>query len=414
MNFRTCLNGAPSIEGALRILAVLLVLGAPADAWAQFAGQASATGQFESDSNVFSLDSGASQISTNGSAPSDTFFAYGAKLDGKYLWGLQSFSASFGANEYKYQRFTELDHDAYSFDGGWKWKANSILDGSLDVARQRSMVQFQDLRIDQTSLSVQTVQRESGLFNLKATSHWQIQGSAYTSQLEQPNQGAPDLKLTESGTTAGLRYVGFTGFTSGVTAGYITGSYQGAVTTGTTGTSINPTYHQYNEGLTATYQSVRSTFDGQIGYSRRSSSAGTDETGGLTGALSFTEKLSSKTSFRLNLSRAIENYIANSGSEIDTSAGGNVSWQATYKLGVSLGYSYTHASFPAQGTDPSVSDRVDHAQNATFSLNYEPRRWLLIKPYANYSTRSSNVLGGDYNATSFGVSVTVQTLDGGK
>jgi Putative beta-barrel porin 2 len=404
----------PSIEGALRIFAGVLVLSAPVDAWAQFAGKASATAQFESDSNVFSLDSGASQTSPNGSVPSDTFYSYGAKLDGKYLWGLQTLTASLGATEYNYQRFTQLDHNAYTVNGGWQWKANSILDGTLDVARERSMVQFQDLRIDETSLSVQTVQRESGKFNLKATSHWQIQGSAYTTDLEEPNQGAPDLKLTESGATLGLRYLGFTGFTSGVTGGYLTGSYHGGITTGTTGTSLNPSYRQYSEGLTATYQSVRSTFDGQIGYSRRTSTAGTDDTGGLTGSFSLTEKLTSKTSFQLSLARAIDNYVANSGSEIDTSAAGSVNWQATYKLGVSLGYTFSHANYPAQGTEFSVSDRVDHAQYATFSLNYQPRRWLLIKPYANYATRTSNVSGGDYNATSIGVSVTVQTLDRGK
>ena len=36
-------------------------------------------------------------------------------------------------------------------------------------------------------------------------------------------------------------------------------------------------------------------------------------------------------------------------------------------------------------------------------MDYEPLRWLTLKPYVNYQTRNSNIIGGNFNATIYGI-----------
>jgi hypothetical protein len=113
----------------------------------------------------------------------------------------------------------------------------------------------------------------------------------------------------------------------------------------------------------------------------------------------------------MTVSRLISSYVSSASSEIDTLAGLGATWQATYKLGVIVGYTFTYRDYPGQGNDPVGSNRIDHQQYATLELEYRPQRWLLIKPYANVQRRGSNYIGGDFNQTIFGVYVVFQTPD---
>jgi hypothetical protein len=400
----SCRSPRKSLQAVARGLVVMSVavgLMTPMNAHAQFTGNASATGQFESNSNVFNLDSGVPQPGTTAHPQADTFLAYGAAFDLRYLWSKQELYASASTTEFNYQRFTELNHDDYKFDTGLNWVLGELLDGKVEVKRTRTMVPFFDLA--GTTLSLSTEQRESALVGLKVTPEWRIEGSAYTYTLDEPIPQAPNLQAKESSGTATAKYLGIAGFTSGVYVGYLSGSFQG-----TNGT-LNPDYHQTSEGLVATYGSSRSTLDGQIGYSRRTSTTGTDNTSGVTGKFKLKDQLTPKTDVAIELGRAINSYLLNAGSEIDTSAGVTANWQTTYKLLVSLGYTYTYRDYPRQGNNPVGSNRIDHEQYATLGVDYRPQRWIIIKPYLNFLTRNSDYIGGDFNSTIIGVYVTILT-----
>ena len=374
------------------------------NAHAQFAGKASATGQFESNSNVFNLNSGSPQPGTNDYRRSDTFLAYGAGFDLDYLWGKQELFASASTTKFNYQRFTQLDHDDYRLDTGLNWKAGQLLDGKLDVLRRRTMVPFFDLT--GTTLSLETEQRETAQVGLKVTPEWRIEGSTYTSKLDEPIAQAPNLRVTESSGTATVKYLGIAGVTGGLYAGYMSGSFQG------TNNTVNPSYRQTMEGFQASSQSGHSTYDGQIGFSRRTSATGADNTSGVTGEFKLKDQLTPKTDIAVTLGRAINSYVFNAGSEIDTSAGVTVDWQATYKLGVTLGYTYTYRDYPGQGNNPVGSNRIDRQQYATLGVDYRPQRWIIIKPYSNLLVRNSNYIGGDFNSTIIGVYVTILATQG--
>lgn len=397
-------QGLSPVVSWLTVFAALALIAVPCKVQAQFTGKAAATGQFESNSNVFDLNTGV-PLSTGASDTrrGDTSFAYGARFDLDYLFGRQHFFASAGTTEIDYQRDTQLDHDDYRLDAGLNWTIASLLNGKVEITRSRAMVPFYDLA--GTTLSLQTVQREEAEAGLAVTPEWRIEGQTFTSKLDEPLPQAPDLSLTETSGKITVRYLGLTRLTGGWFVSYDSGSYQGSEG------SANPDYRQASTGIVTTYRSPRSTLDGSLGYSRRTSATGTDDTSGVTGNLRLREQLTVKTSVVFELGRDIQNYVLNTGSEIDSTIGVSASWQATYKLGVTLGYKYIYRDYPGQGNNPVGSERVDIQNSATLAIDYRPREWISIKPYANLLWRISNYIGGEYNATVFGLSVTIQTPD---
>lgn len=382
----------------------------PLHAFAQFNGKAAVTAQYQSDSNVFDLNSGFGAPSLGDRPRSDTYYAYGAQFDGKYDLSRQEFYALASASRYEYQRFTDLDHIGYNFDGGLRWKLGQPLDGRIDVTRTRNMVPFYNLSgnlsgVSALTLSILTEQRETAEIGLRLASLWKLEASGYTSKINQPIAGAPDLELHQDSGTAAINYLGVTGLTSGLSATYLKGDYEGSTS------QLNPSFNQVTVGLLAKYKRTRTTFDGQLGYSRRQSANAFDNTSGFTGLVDFTDQLTARTSITLKADRLINSYVLNSGSEIDTDLGGNLLWQATYKSAFTVGYTFSYRDFPGQGNNPVGSRRVDIQEYVNFGINYQPRKWLLIKPYYNVQTRRSTFVGGHFSSTIWGVNLVLSSPD---
>ena len=74
---------------------------------------------------------------------------------------------------------------------------------------------------------------------------------------------------------------------------------------------------------------------------------------------------------------------------------------------MSLGYKFAYQDYPGQGNNPVGSNRVDIQETPTMAISYQPRRWLLISPYANWLTRRSTFIGGHFSTNIIGVRVTV-------
>jgi hypothetical protein len=388
-------------------MAALFALGLPNSVRAQFSGQASATGTYESNTNVFALNSGFFLAGDPNFKRSDTDYSYGAELDGSYLLGRQEFYGTATMQQFDYQRYTQLDHTGYNFDAGWLWKFTNAVTGTLDAARTHSMVPFYNLTgISTLSLVTLTEQRESAQINIKLNPTWALKGSAFTSKAGQPTPDAPNLQLVQKSGTAGLDYLGFGDIAAGVTASYSSGDYSG--TNGAT-VVLDPSFSQTSAGFTANYKHARTSFDGTLGYSRRTSGAGNDNSSGITGSLAFTDRLTPKTSFTVKVDRSINSYFLDAGSEIDTTAGATVDWQATYKLGVSAGYTFAYRKFPHQGNNPVGSDRIDIQESPVAALVFKPLKWLVIRPYANLQTRRSTFVGGHFSQNIYGVQLTATT-----
>jgi hypothetical protein len=80
-----------------------------------------------------------------------------------------------------------------------------------------------------------------------------------------------------------------------------------------------------------------------------------------------------------------------------------VNYQATYKILVRAGYSYTDSKFPGTPNGAATIDRADHLQFATLDMTYQVLHWLSIRPYARYQARHSNVEGFTFDGNIIGV-----------
>ena len=159
------------------------------------------------------------------------------------------------------------------------------------------------------------------------------------------------------------------------------------------------------------YADANSTLDAEAGYSERKSpgaSSAINSAAGGSGRISYVNKLTGKTSLNLLVSRAFNAYLTNSGTEIDNTASLSVLWQATFKIGVTAAYAFEYSQFPGQGNAPVGGNRGDHVQTASLKIDYAALRWLGIDTYANYQTRDSNLIGGNFNGSVVGIDVTLK------
>ncbi|HEY3731127.1 MAG TPA: hypothetical protein VGL28_07690 [Steroidobacteraceae bacterium] len=385
------------------------MLAAPVSAFAELVMLVSGDTQYEYNSNVFDLQRGF-LTPFGGTNLGDSDIAYGGKLDASYLLSQQQFYLTVQGNEYHYNRFTELDHSDFTFDAGWDWRFGRLWDGVFDVTRIRSMVSFWN--VVGTSLVIQTEQRETARVGLQFTPDWRTELTGLTRKIDQPQLAAPDLSLTESSGEGAIKYTGTAGVTAGVAATYLKGDFSD-VAPGI----FAPSYRQTSGALTATDQITdKSTFRGLIGYTRRTSDTGFNNISGVTGELDYKRQLTGKTSAEIDLTRAINAYLTNDASEIDSIAALNVNWQATYKIGVVLAYSYTYRQLPGQGAVllagavvTNGTERTDKLNTVGLTVTYDPVPWLVLKPYVNYQTRSAeNFAGGDFNSTIVGIQFALQ------
>src|ERR1700733_829126 len=237
------------------------------------------------------------------------------------------------------------------------------------------MVSFFDLV--GTSLVIQTEQRETARASVQATPDWRAEFTGVTRTVDQPQTTAPNLSLSESSGQAAIKYTGTAGVTSGLTATYLRGSFSN------TGLTAVPSYTQSSAALTATDEVTGlSVFHGQLGYTRRTSDSGFNTISGVTGDLDYKRTLTGKTSLDLDLSRQINVYLTNTASQIDTIAALTANWQATYKIDVVLGYTFTYRQLPGQGTVfvagvvvPTGSEQTQRLHMPSLTVTYVPAPW---------------------------------------
>jgi hypothetical protein len=378
-------------------------LALPVPALAQLALTTAGTAHYEYNSNVFQLASASElPVGLGGHGLGDSYYSEAGALNAAYTSGVQQFYATIDGDNVDYDRFTNLNHTDYTFNGGWVWKAGSIWDGVLDVDRIRSMVSFYNLI--GTQLVLQTEQRETGKVGLQFLPDWRTEVTGVTRTIAQPQANAPNLSLEESSGQMAFKYTGAAGVTSGVTASYLSGRFSDV------GGAFAPSYTQTSEGLTVADDiSGLSTLHGELGYTSRSSSTGTDRVSGATGDLDYKRTLTGKTTAEVEFSRVISVYLTNSGSEIDDLASLKLNWQATYKTGVALVYTYMYRELPDQGDAPLGSERVDRLNIGELTVTYQPVEWLAIVPYFQYQGRNTtHFVDGDFSSNSAGIQFTVQ------
>jgi hypothetical protein len=356
------------------------------------AGFAAAEGDFtpyaaediEHNTNVFDLSPvDGIPVGKNGPTLGDTFFEERAGVEGTYFLDQQKFFGTAEFRHFDYENFTVLDHNEELLDGGLKWKLTSPVDGQVEYKHEQRMVQFQDLEAA-TQLILETENTATASANVDVTPEWRVESLLKDHVLDSPRVDVPGLSLHEDSIQEGLKYLGVANLAAGVQAQYLEGKYNYDPL------ALNPYYHQVSLDLAATYKiSGLSNFNGELGYTHRTDPT-TTGLSGVTGLIGYQHNLTAKTSVSVRIARALNTYITTGGNEIDTSVGATVNYQATYKILIRAGYTYTNSNFPGQPDGAVIIDRVDHFQTANVDLTYQVLHWLSIRPYARYQSRHSN------------------------
>ena len=366
------------------VLIMTLALLTPAAALAQLRVSLHADSRFEQDSNVY--------YSANSNGGGDAFIEYGGGLLTSYQLGRETLSLDIQGRQYRYDHLSNLDHEDYRVTGALGWKFLSFLDGSAAITRSKEQVSFQNFVGNQ--LVQETNQNEHFTLNLQTSPNWRIETGFTTGRNDSPRPGLADLSEVEDSEQAAFKYTIKEGLAAGISGSYTTGTFEG-----TGGAALG--YHQSSAALVLSQSGPISSLAANIGYTRRASASGLDDTSGTTGSLSYQRKLSGRTSINVQLSRGISSYITNTGAVLNTTASTQITYIATRKISLGAAYTYTIDDLPKQGIDGV--DRTDHSHAEELHASYAVNRSLDIQAYARREERASDLAGAQYSSYSFGI-----------
>jgi hypothetical protein len=385
-----------SYLGSGAVLSVAMLWSGTALAEFHFSPYAGVTEEYNS--NIFYLPPDSPpMVGSNGPSYSDEVLTTRVGADLTYNWSQQKFHFTAEGSRLDYNHFSDQTHDESRLDGGLDWKLTDLWDGTLDYQRLRHAVPYYLLTAGSSVLELETDNIASAGVNLNITSVWRIETLGTATDDDSPREGLPNLSTRERYGQVSLRYLGVGNLSAGVQYGYLSGSFNGEPP------GISPDYRQSTEQAVADYKvSGLTTLNAAAGYAKRIQ--GGADIGGFTGLVGYTRQLTGKTSMNLQLSRVVQTYVTTLGSEVDSNATLGFAWQATSKISVAPGYTWTSSSFPGQ-VDLIGNERLDHSQNLNLDVTWQALRWLSVRPYARYQTRNSNLLDYRYNVDIFGMDV---------
>jgi hypothetical protein len=374
-----------------------------------------ATVGVEHNSNVFARPAAEPPFAASGNTRlDDTIERFLVGVDTGFAWGRNRLSLDGQAQRFEYNHFGGLSHYEHTLDGKLDWYPSSIVDGSLEYEDLRRMQSLADTLSDQ--LELQSDRMATATIRLHATPRWRIDLQPRWHELDSPLPQYPGFGFREKGGAASVNYLGINKLTAGLKLEYTDGAYHQIVAA--------TRYHQSTASLTADYAVTGfSSFDGQLGYTRRSNSLvdpanappGSNGIGGVvgdtsafTGTLGFRRRLSVKTSVNLSVFRQVDSYVAGANSEIGTGGDVGVTWDPDVKFSVALHYRQSNQSIRGQLAIANFLNRSDHSHVAEFYVKYYVRRWLTLRPYISRDQRSSNLKEANYTATLVGVDLTAR------
>jgi hypothetical protein len=394
--------------------AVIASIAAPRTLQAATNFEPFATVEYTHNSNVFSRPNDQPPFALDGNtALGDSIRTYLAGLTADFDWGLYRLTLNGQGSYIDFDRFSILDHSESLFGGTFDWYVTSYIDGDLAYSQKRAMSPLADTLAD--TLQIQTDRIGNATVRLHLSPQWRLDLAPTWHQLDAPLEEFPDFGFRESGGSVTMNYLGISKLVAGLRGTYLDGSYHGIV--GAT------KYNQAQGDLTAHYAVTGlSSFDGEVGYTRRRSSLANPDTGSaagdvgqivgttdsVTGALSFHRQLSVKTGFTLRAFRTIDSYIAGANSQIGTGGEATLTWKPDTQFSVLLHYRQEKQSIEGGVAISDFQERTDRTRVADLAVEYHVLHWLTLRPYAQREIRTSNVHEANYNTTFVGIDLTAR------
>jgi Putative beta-barrel porin 2 len=391
-----------ALSGACaRSLAGVMLVGAASASAGELKFQPYAIGSYEYNSNIAAVAPGDPANVLQGDPQQDDRIKHGVVgLNTRYGWSRQVLTLRAEGRRYAYDHLSRLDHDESLLSADLDWQLASALDGKLIASREHRMA---DLKARLSSdLVLETERVAGGTFNIHIGPDWRLETGARRRDLDSPQPGYPDYGLRETTGDLALRYLGPASWTFGLAGEGVSGDYHG-------GTQA-PSYRQTSVEGTASYGGGEPTLlKASLGHTRRSDPAvNTADLSATTGLLSYARKLTGKTSVLASYQRAVNSYVINASSEVDSIVTLKADWEATRKLSVVLGYTHTGSTFTGEYVPATSIPRSDQYAATGLDIGYAITRWVTISPYGLYQTRTSNNSFYQYNGAVVGIRVRVQ------
>ncbi len=352
---------------------------------------------YEYSTNIFGVPAGDPVLVQQGDLQrADTIGTYQIALGVNGNWGRQKLTALFDGRDIHYSHYSRLNHKEYLGHVDFTWALGDLFEGNFDVRRDKRQALF--MNRESTALEVDTTQDETANVNFKVTNNFRLEAGVVMHKSKTPLQGFEDSEVDENTERVALRRLGTGNLSYGLEVSRLNGEFK---------ESVNPSkYNQNNALFVFGYgtQGAVSILNGSIGYSKRTYDGSDLTTSGVTGTIGLTRQVSAKTSIKMEVKRQINIFVVGGGTETDSSASVGAAWAATGLITVNGEVSYTHASFGQQSsTDTFDNGRVDSYGNVNLALNYQVLRWLAIRPYGRYNSRSSNRINFSFNGTIVGI-----------
>ena len=409
-NIRASAAGGQLHIHAIAVCAALVCIGGSAAAGAVTRFEPFATVTYTHNSNVFSRPNDQPPFAADGNtALGDSIRSYLVGATADLDWGLNRLVLSAEGAHLDYNRFTTLDHTESKFGGAFDWYVTSFIDGNLTYSQKRAMAPLADTLAE--ALELQSEKTGSGTVRVHLTPRWRLDLQPSWHELETPLQDYPDFGFRETGGAVSINYLGINKLVAGLRETYLDGSYHGIVAA--------TQYHQLTSELTASYAVTGfSSFDGHLGYTRRTSSlidpavplgpgAGLGQfvgtTSSLTGSLGVHRQLSVKTGVSLKVFRSVDSYVAGANSQLSTGGEANIKWEPDVRFSMSLRYRMVKQSIEGALAIASFQARTDRYKAAELDLEYHMFDWLTLRPYAQREIRASNIHVASYNSTLAGI-----------
>jgi hypothetical protein len=357
---------------------------------------------FEYNSNVFALPNSAAAVAFNGDPQlSDKDLKTVLGFTETYNFDREQLYMKLEARHVNYDHFTDLDHYEYFGTAGLNWKLLSEFSGTLEASLQKQMAPF-EVRDTGTQLSIDVDRNIIANAKYQVAPQWVLEGGVDFHNEKAPVLNFADYTLTESIGHFAVKYVGFAYLTYGLLATYSTGKYQNAPVT-------DASYIERDIDFTLAYRaSSLSSFQGEVGRTQRDLGDNQGELSAVTGKLGYT-RTTGKTILSVQFTRDAHDYIGAGGSELDTLGMVSVTYQATYRTGFTVSAQDLGQKFFGQTLPQNFSvGRKDKTPSATFRLNWQATRWVLVQPYASYVHRTSNLDAFEYTGTIAGVELVVK------
>lgn len=298
---------------------------------------------------------------------------------------------------YRYDRFSELDHFAYSALGDWRWEVGNDLAGSVVLAREKRLID-----ISETQAAVRdmvTTTRFGATGGYLVTPSFRARGG-YTHGIADRERRA-DAETRADAVTVGADYVSPLRNTLGVEVRKARGDAPVSEQVAPAGTFVNNDYDEREVALVASYApGPQLRADGRIGRTKRTySEIPNRDFDGSTGRLRVEWLPGNKTILGFEAYKEPRSIIDVAASHVVVKGVAfGPSWAATEKLVFAARIIRERRTFEG---DPALSVagtplRDETVNTLRFGVGWEPLRHWQASFAVDRGERESNVAGRDY------------------